>query len=246
MRAHRLACLLAVSALLGTGCGLPDPYYLSPPVVTVASTLDYKFQLQTTDRTAEPEFRGYELYYKIYASDSAAQAEQNVGGTDPGVSALTAKGFMAATRGLAYQPPSGGLAADASADTRTAPLLPIAPSDRSSSFTIIINFNPALGVTYEPTTNFSYTSPTTGAILQAIDRHVNSTPSGCKPFTFGQGYYVQQDQDVSAVWSSLGSAPGSTIYVAMYAVSYGLLDVSTPIYSYPVYMGYLQLSSYIP
>ncbi len=61
----RLFGVLAATALLGTACGLPDPFYLSPPVVTTAGTLGYSFQLTSTDRSAEPDFRGFELYYKI-------------------------------------------------------------------------------------------------------------------------------------------------------------------------------------
>jgi hypothetical protein len=237
MGRRALPILLVLSAVFGTTCGLPDPFFLSPPTVPrVASALDYGFQLQTTDRSAEPEFRGYELYYKIYADYSSAQAEANLGGGDPGVSQLTAKGFLPVTRGPAILPASGGLTADTTPDFRSAPLIPIATGDRSSAFTITITFNPA---NLDPSwTAYSYTSPTTGAVEQEMDRYVAGI-AGCKPFTFGQGNYAPSDPDI------VKAGPlSSPIFVAMYVVSYGLQDLSTPIYSYPVYMGYLSLSGY--
>ncbi len=239
----RLCGVLAASALLWAACGLPDPFYLSPPAVTTTGTLVYSFQLTSTDRSAEPDFRGFELYYKIYADPGSAAADAGWGGGDPGPSLLIQKGFLAVCRGPSVQPaPPGGLSADTSADARILPLIPIAPGDRSSSFPVQINFGPVTGDT---STNFSYTSPSTGQpVVQQIDRHVNvSAGSGCKPFTFGAANYVSTDPDISAVFSNI---QGGIIYVGVYVLSYGIQNLSTPIYSSPVFMGYLQLSQFSP
>jgi hypothetical protein len=239
-RARTAACLAvaAVAAVLAGGsCGLPDAYYLAPPNAPQASPLDYHFTI-TTSASSEVEFRGYELYYKVYTDAAAVAADVNLGAGVPGTEALVAAKFLSVCRGPALLPASGGAATDASPDSRTLPLIPIATADRSSSFTILVNVNPTLGDTGS---TFDYTSPTTGEIQQEIDRHASASP-GCKAFSFEPGNYQPTDAD----GGFLAAAPSVTqVYIAMYSVSYGLLD-TTPIYSSPVYMGYLLLSGFQP
>ncbi len=230
MRRGGLPLFIAPLVLLLAGCGLPDPFYLNPPVVSFASPLDNGFTMQNTDRSGEPDFRGYELYYKLYSDSAAIAADANLGAGTPGVDALVQKGFMALCRG------PGSLPQDLSVEGRSSPLILIAPPDRSVAFQISIPFVP----TTDSGTKVTYTSPTYASFSQELDRHVNGI-SRCKPFRFGAGNYLSSDQDIMPVWP-----PGSTLYIAMYVVSYGLQNLSTPIYSYPVYMGYLQLSNFVP
>jgi hypothetical protein len=253
----RIGAALAALLLSFAGCGLPDSFYLSPPSIGVstgalASALSGNFVIQHTDRSSEPDFRGYELYYKLYTGPPPV-ADQNLGtaattSTSTVDALMTQSGFLTLCRGPSVSPPPAtasaqAVAPDTSVATRTLPLILIDPSDRGSNFTITINVNPVNQSSgSDSATNFTYTAPT-GVYLQEVDRHVNGVIPGvgvprCMPFTFGQGYYQPSDLDISAIWSAIQG----TLYIAVYAVSYGLQDLSTPIYSYPVYMGYLSIS----
>ena len=78
-------------------------------------------------------------------------------------------------------------------------------------------------------------------ITEIVFRRILKTEN--KPFTFNTslgGNYNALDVDVKDVMPLLPYV----VYLAMYAVSYGIQDVSTPIYSYPVYLGYLRLSQF--
>jgi hypothetical protein len=235
--------ILVLSALLWTACGLPEPFYLNPP--TAAFNNDPttgSFTIQMTDHSSEPEFRGYELYYKFYADATAASAEAaSLGGPTKTVDDLLQHGFLTLCRGPGTGAGELPLPQDSSVETRATPFLAINVNDRSPvvAFPITVTFNPE-GAT-EISTNFSYTSPTYGPTSQEIDRHVDASTGRCKPFTFGAGNYVQTDADFSAVY---GSIQGQLLYVAVYAVSYGLQDLSTPIFSYPVALGYLQFQQF--
>ena len=239
----RLAVAMVALCASGAGCGLPDSFYLSPPSASQAQPLDGLFTIQHTDRSSEPDFRGYELYYKLYSSAPPA-ADTNLGSTTGTVDLLTSNGFLTLCKGPVVTAPSGAssqaVSADVSVATRVAPLILIDPNDRNASFTVTINVNPAGGT--DAGTSYSYAAPS-GSYQQEIDRHVTGSIATvgvqrCMPFTYGQGYYQQTDPDISAIWP----VTGGTLYIAVYAVSYGLQNLSTPIYSYPVYMGYLTIS----
>ena len=236
MAARRLTLILFIAVLLGTGCGLPDAFYLSPPSVTFTSDIrSGTFSLLMTDHTSEPEFRGYELYYKLYADAATIGADANLGGSGGTVDGLRQEGFLTLTRG------PGTFAQDVSVGSRTVPVLPIVTLDRTSSFPITISFNPGSGA--DSATNFSYASPTKGAVQQEIDRHVDGVINGvsrCKPFTFGRSFYLVTDPDFTAI----SGAVSGQLYLALYVASYGLQNLSTPIYSYPVYLGYVSLSPF--
>ena len=222
MRALRTAWLLALVLLEG-GCGLPSSYYLNPPTGPSALDPADDFQISSSNANSEPEFRGFELYYKFYAAEGDVQ--NSLGGPSNDVTTLTNAHFLTVCSG-----------ADANIDVRTPPLIPVDVVDRGLAFTVTIS------VPVNSAASASYTTPNTAKNVQ-INRHVRAL-TGSKPFTFNStlaGNYLLSDADMQGV---MGSISGGVIYLAMYAVSYGLQDLSTPIYSYPVYLGYLRLASF--
>ncbi len=251
----RLGAALVAVLLSTAGCGLPDAYYLSPPNVPAPTgSLVNSFVILPTDHSSEPDFRGYELYYKLYSPATPPVADQNLGtaattSTTTVDALMTASGFLTLCRGPVVSAPATALpqavAQDTSSETRNVPLILIDPSDRGSSFSITINFNPVNQLGNDSTTNYTYTAPT-GAYQQEIDRDVDGTISGvqrCMPFTLGQGYYKSTDPDIVISGINSSTIQGTVVYIAVYAVSYGLQNLSTPIWSYPVYMGYLELTT---
>jgi hypothetical protein len=238
----RLGAALVALALGAAGCGLPDPGYLNPPTVTYSGDPTVgTFSIQHTVLGGDSDIFGYELYYKLYADVNSIGTDANLGGTTGTTDGLAAKGFLPLCRGPAMTAPAGavpqGIAPDVSSGNRAVPLVLVKPSDRTSSFAITVFVNP----TVDTGTYFTYSAPS-GTYSQQIDRHADITIGGvvqCKPFTYGQGYYLNADPDAGF----LGSNPSPpVVYIAVYVASYGLLDLSTAIYSYPVYMGYLQVS----
>lgn len=219
-----LAPLLA--ALLAAGCGLPSSYYLTPPATpgsvpgtgsAVPGTPVF-YIISTTDNS-ESEFRGFELYYKCYLNEG--DIESNFGSSSF-ESDLRSAGFLAVC-------PEG----DFTPTSRTVPLFLIDDSDRGTDFVITIDFNPSgLGL-YDAVCTFD-------PLIQAskgVRRHVLDTATGvsCKTFDFAE--FLSTDADFLKI---AGSVPANgPFYIAMYALSYGLQDISTPIWSYPVYLGYV-------
>jgi len=236
MRFFRFVTLFAL-VLVAVSCGLPSSYYLSPPTLgpggAQGDPTSGFFQILSTSANSEEEFRGFELYYKFDAT-APTGTEINLGNSTNDVTTLTNAGFLTVC--------SGDSTRDATPTQRTLPLIPIQQADRGTTFSVTINVNPQ---SPDATlVNYTYTAAAAGTVEVQIDRHVfDTTTGGCKPFTFIRwlpGNYSTADADMT----NLGTLQSSTIYLVMYAVSYGLQDVSTPIYSYPVYLGYLTLSSF--
>src|SRR5512144_2413085 len=113
MGRHVLPGLLVLSALLWTSCGLPEPFYLGPPSVTFSNDpTTGSYTINETDHSSEPEFRGYELYYKLYADSAVAASEAaSFGGPSKTVDDLLQHGFLTLCRG----PGTGALALPADA-----------------------------------------------------------------------------------------------------------------------------------
>lgn len=222
----RLILGMLLAALLAAGCGLPSSYYLTPPatpgdVVGTQSAIPgtpYFYVISTT-ANSESEFRGFELYYKCYLD--AADIEDDFGSLSL-QSTLQSAGFKPVCS-----------EDDASPTAHSVPLIAIASADRAKDFVVKVDFDSLGGGTFKAL--YSYTRPDTAVVVtKGVRRHVLDTDTGisCKTFDFAE--FLSTDADFSNVAS--GGAP---FYIAMYALSYGLQDISTPIWSYPVYLGYV-------
>jgi hypothetical protein len=219
-----LIAALMLAALLAARCGLPSPYYLSPPAApsSPASPTTPLFSVISTTNNSETEFRGFELYYKCYLSE--ADIEANFGSSS----------FESNLRSAGFLPVCSE--EDTSPSGHIVPLVPVDAADRGKPFTITIDFNPISSGSYPAT--YRYTRPDVGTIVsKGVRRYVPDTSVACKTFDFAE--FLTTDADYSRIGSSVPAS--GPFYIAIYALSYGLQDISTPIWSWPVYLGYVEI-----
>jgi len=226
VRGVKLLAVLAL-ALTAAGCGLESPFYLNPPGTPAqpASTGTPIFYLLHTSQNNEVEFRGYELYYKLYSLDSDGQAlmsaESNLGSATFDV--LISK---------SYHPLCTTLhdTSTTSSVIHNAPLIRILPADIGSTLQFLIDLSPA----YQSTLSVPYA----GGIIP-LNRFVPDGNGSLKSFDPAQ--IASTDSDISAIWNAATISQHS-VDVVLYALSYGVKDLTTPIYSNPVYLGYAQIN----
>jgi len=219
----RLFIGLLLPALLAAACGIPSPSFLEPPTCPAqALPLTPEFQIGSTTNNSESELRGFALYYKCYGIDETIES-----------------GFGYETSESALQNPKGFFPVcsetDDSTSGRSVPLIyidPKPPTDQGQEFTITVDFNSPVDAKY------AYTGPVTGkSISVGVRRSVSDGVGGFKTFDFAQ--FQSTDSDISRIWTKAQDA--RSFYVAMYALSYGLQDKATPIWSWPVYLGYVEI-----
>lgn len=227
MKTFRRLTLLGI-ALLETGCGLPDTYYLQPPtVVTLAPGPGYyQFSnpIHDPNHDINVNFTGDELYYKFYVniSDIEVSAYDPSNTSDPSVQ-LTAKGFWPVCLSTDSPP------------TRTDPVIAIGASLAQAGSTVTV----MLLMSSAPS-SFSIPSGPNGEVRRDVQNLL--LPTTYKTFETNpnlSGNYILGDADMTT--TLLGA---STVYVAMYALSFGYTGTSTPQRSVPVYLGYLQFTSF--
>jgi hypothetical protein len=244
MSVFRACALLCFGALLG-GCGLPDQYYLAPPVAPIKAiaTSNY-FQFNNPDHSIDLNvvFKGFDLYYKFYADTSVIE-DLAYDSTSPldAASQLKAKGFFELCARTDTPP------------NRSFPVVPISAMVRADSFTVYVNINqPTAGTSFSTTSNlvsyYTY-SPPSGSLVETEIRRFVADPSATGAYkTFLPNQWVGNnysssppDPDIaSPVLSSILGTGGGNAYVALYAVSYGVIGVSTPSRSAAEYLGYIR------
>ncbi len=221
----RLILVSILVAVMAGGCGLPANYFLSPPATpaTLASPIGTPyFQIISTTANSESEFRGFALYYKLYSIDETI--ESGFGYETSESALLNPKGFLPVCSKT-----------DLFASGHTVPLIyldPNPPTDKGQEFTITIDFNSPADAKY------AYTGPVTmQSISVGVCRSVADGLGGFK--TFDPTEFLSTDSDISRIWTKARAA--GSFYLAMYALSYGLQDRVTPIWSWPVYLGYVEI-----
>jgi hypothetical protein len=220
-----MTLLLLLLVLLTAGCGLPSPFYLTPPATPTplaTPTGTPYFQVISTTANIEPEFRGFELYYKCYKTTG-----------DPIESDFGTSSFESDLRRAGFLPVCSET--DVFASGRSAPLIyidPTPPTDRGEAFTITVDFNSPANAKYE------YTGPKTGTFFSVGVRR--SVSDGVGKFkTFDPTQFQSTDVDISRIFADAQLA--GEFYIAMYAMSYGKQDLATTIWSSPVYLGYIHI-----
>jgi hypothetical protein len=233
---------LCFGALLG-GCGLPDQYYLAPPVVLSSATSTSNFfQFQNPDHSFDLNivFKGFDLYYKFYADTSLIEANA-YDSTSPldAASQLKAKGFFELCARTDTPP------------NRNLPVVPINAAVRMDSFTVYVNINqPTVGTSFSTTSSlisyYTY-NPPSGSLVEAEIRRNMGDPLATGAYkTFlpnqwvGNNYSSPPDTDIASPVLSAILSTGGNAYLAMYAVSYGVIGVSTPSRSAAEYLGYIR------
>jgi hypothetical protein len=218
----RLVALLAV-VLVATGCGLPAPYYLAPPGMPLLGLADFsvpRFYVESTTANGdvnEPDFRGFELYYKLYKDEASIQAGF---GSDSQLSDMS--GFLPMC-----------MSTDTSPQGRSAPLIWIDPLDRGEVFTATLNFSmPGAAAC-------TYTGPVTGTPVSiSVRRAVSTGGTECKTFDYLE--FMPADADFAAIAADFEFGVDS-IFIGVYALSYGKQDLATTIWSSPVYLGWAKI-----
>jgi hypothetical protein len=235
MQGLKLILLLA-GILVGAGCGLPDQYYIqSPTPGTIAGGTGIQFNFFNPDHTKDLNitFKGYELYYQLYPDTNI-----NINAYDPNNSAdvnaqLLAAGFLPLVSDTDSYP------------NRTDPVIPVSLGDIGTSFSVTISVTP--NVT-PPTPAVQYVF---GGIIGLGNLHRDVAEAAGGPYAgkykdfqtnvHSTGNYAAGDTDCSKILLNIQNMT-DPVYIAMYAVSYGLIGVSTPQRSVPIYLGYLAIS----
>jgi hypothetical protein len=206
--------LLAAVALSLAGCGLDFWPYLEPPgdpsEASPGTPLFYVLYQVTTVQ----EFRGFEVYYKFYSSDQSRQTSLTT------LEQLTAAGFhrMCSPGTLSMQ----GL-----------PFVPLIPVDWASEpldFQIVLDFT----LSDPPYMDYQGVVP---PAYDEIRRTATDTQSNTKTFELSE--LDESDVDLTDVnWDQVDS--DKQLFLVIYALSYGLKDISIPLYSTARYLGYME------
>lgn len=200
-------------------CGLEYLPFLKAPADPDVRDADKIFEFTRTN--TELEFRGYELYYKFYTIDQ-----------DPNTTITTLAGLKADT----FQRMSNAT------DTETKPLIQIPLLDVTAyTFTLLFNQFPTAA---DP----RFVSSPSGITGQLRRSTVYGSTQGNEPGFFkhfpesvdqtDQTYELDDEDIESQVWAVINSdPPGDNVRLAVYALSYGLKDYTSPLYSDAVYLG---------
>jgi hypothetical protein len=233
MRVLKPILLLAI-VLVMAGCGLPDQYYIQSPTagITPAGT-GSQFSFSNPDHTKDLNinFKGYEIYYQLYAPNSTI----NINPYDPNntsdvYSQLTSAGYRLMTSSADIYP------------NRTDPVIPISVGDIGTAFTVTVSITTHVPV---GTAAAQYTTSIFG--FGNLRRSVQDTvayPTFYKDFQYNittLGNYNSADADCSNILSII-SGGTDPVWLVMFAVSYGLIGVSTPQRSVPTYLGYITIT----
>ncbi len=197
MRLFRLLAMLGIMTA-GTGCGLPDSYFLQPPAVNVPATpLDPTFRIVGTDRGSDTgaDFQGYELYYKFYGGtgDATFNSDATSFGTGSTNTDLQQAGFHRLCLGPNNLGPGDSeLPVDTSAGFASAPLINIKQIDEPNiglKYSVRIRLNDP-GTPESPAPNtaslsyYVYAKPGVSAAIKyaEVRRFVTQTGNVCKTF----------------------------------------------------------------
>lgn len=219
--------LAATLVILETGCGLPNPYFLAAPSANIVTGATNIATFTSPGYAAGSNFTGFEVYYKFYSS-TPGQSDLNLGGG--GTTGPTALyGFSPIT-----------LLTDSAPYSRTTPLIQPASGDIPNGITVSLTFSSGSASTY------SYTggavSPTAPVQIGRFLSNNQQPLTGSRSFQPGlssPANYTQYDTDVSSVFFQCQINGFS--YILLYALSFGM-NGTTPEYSVPVCLGYVQLS----
>jgi hypothetical protein len=244
--------VLAFAAVLAiAGCGLPDQYYIQSPIPgTLAQGAGNQFNFLNPDHSKDLNiiFKGYELYYQLYATSSTI----NINAYDPSkptdVNAqLLAAGFQPVTSGGISLP--AALSAD-SYPSRTHPVIPVQSADIPKGFSVIVTIINSV----TPAAQYIFSGGVPAAVGAGnLRRYVqdNSFYIGqYKDFqsnvvTGSSSNYSAGDIDCNNILLNIQNST-EPVFIAMYAVSYGLIQYgtiqATPQRSVPIYLGYLSIN----
>jgi hypothetical protein len=244
MKALRLLLLLGAAALQA-GCGLPDSYFLqAPAAVTQSGQSSINFQFNnpihalTGTLDLNVNFIGNELYYRIYADYTTIN--QNVydstSASDPSTQLQNA-GFLPMRSG---------------SDQTNSPSIPLINiqglAATGSTVTVVVSQSAASMASY-----YAVASGPTGEIRRDVMdlynnvNHFKVFATNANTPSYSQYNYLASDSDMvfdTTIAPEITTVGSNTVYVAVYAVSYGTSISSTPVRSAPTYLGFMTLPQF--
>ncbi len=166
----------------------------------------------STRPTLIPEFRGFEAYYKFYSSDQPRQENYT-------------------TREELENPSAGfhRIHSLGKTTTQVKPLISVDVADRNTVFMTLLNFYYLVQTPYG---EYQGISP------RPIDVRRSATDTLGDTMSFDRADLDPADADLTGVnWTQVGI--DQQLFLVVYAISYGLKDYSTPLYSTAKYLGYM-------
>ncbi|MFP4067808.1 MAG: hypothetical protein ACLFS5_09940 [Spirochaetaceae bacterium] len=229
--------LFLVLPTLLLGCGIETlPYVAAPKEDEADWDIDpafITFRHNDEDNDSD-EFRGYELYYKLYEDENGStgcrEADKPCNDDyeailrDPvptGTSRLTGRGYV---RMIAGENPG------------EIPGITVSLANRGDEFDVDIYLTAGTDEDRDTARAEWPNGP------QDLNRNVPSASDGFKRFLATEDY-DDDDDDLSAIDSEISDVIGNdNLYMAVYALGYGIDPASLQeIYSRPVFLGYVRL-----
>lgn len=243
--------------LLCISCGIDEIPVLSKPQYGSINTIDKYFEFDVTKDNSEEEFRGFEVYYKFFSTNSDPGTQSNY----TSAKELEISGFKRITYYIDENDCD-----KASPSRMNKPLIkvnlptptPEPGDDDKIVATVTINFGTSVGKGPQysvsadvedfisiPTPEFT---PEPSPTPEPGETHRPTTIPGL-PIRRGieddqnPGYfksfeiYKKTDPDVGG----LDSLDEGKVYILIYVLSYGVYNFSEPIYSDALCLGYLEL-----
>ncbi len=215
--AIRLLVLLCLFLSL-CGCGLEQVFIqLIPPEPDYESGVQYfKFKKVTDGTDVEPEFRGFELYYRFFGVGESI------------VFVNTSEEFAAKGYRRVYS-------SSDRVGSISKPLIPVASSDRDRTFTVTVDFTEAGDVDYPLISEDADPSLGSPINIKDIRRGVTYSEVGQTDVYKSFWEFEQTDKDISGIdWTSFQTQGTLVLYV----LSYGKDEISyRDLYSELVYLG---------
>jgi len=219
---------LCLYLLTAGGCGIPDYPYLSPPVISGFEGSYGSSAYFTNASDNNPSyFRGFVFYYRFFTSqDTLSTAVSSLSGIDDKDS-LTEAGYT-----FLY-----GMSGSTGGVITSSPMVQIDLADRSSVFTLTLDFTPDLS---PGTTDPEFLSTVTWlGETQYIGRYVK--PEGSQSSIekgFQSQHFAEGDSDLPSSFNL-----GGDLFLSVYVLSYGMDDDLSSLYSIPKELGRFELNT---
>jgi len=226
------ACIIVMVMLL-CSCGLYSyPYIYAPSLKGgTAGTAQNYVHIVHNGENDPSVFRGYEIYYKFYASTTAGTQWYNDNKSifsvkEPDYSALTAAGYRRCRTKKLYK------------EDTTYPMFPVPTDDRDDDFTLVIDFYPITDMNYTKVElAMNYLSDSHPFYRAVKDQHPDSgeaESAGGKP---GDELYKDFNIDDIEYESYQDSdLPSGEVTLSLYIIGYGQHE-NHNLYSKPVWLG---------
>ena len=225
------ALFTAIVFFLFTTCGIPTFTFLASPIRNIIDSAELTFQ-HNTNNTSEL-FKGYNIYYKLYNSMSSTNlcvSDKNIIDAEPpviGEQRLTAQRFTKI------------IVEDEVA--RTNPHITI--NNKSTAQSIMIR----LGDSTAPINDSRRFSDITNAHSDVTYRIFRNITTGggdtrYKGLDVSDDDYLTFDADINGIVDDIAETLSNrALYVAFYAIAFGVNEQFRYIYSEPEFIGYLSL-----